>query len=285
MSEDTNRTKDTAPSDDRTNSHGSQLNPPPRRRPSPPGEIAAAGAAPGAPAESARDKQKPTGDYMVGYARPPIEHQFSGKPGPGRPKGSLSHDTIVRRNLAQTRKVKIDGKVKTMPMREYLVMTQIKLAAEGKLAALKEILAESARLYPPLQVAQAGNATTELSAAEQAGRAARAKGMALFPRKIAGRYAMIGRQDHENIWLLTSGDLYHWEGGAKIVTPRWPWEFIQMGNCGSPVEIDEGWLVITHGVGAVRNYCIGACLLDKDDPSKVLARVTFQSGGNEVHRR
>jgi predicted GH43/DUF377 family glycosyl hydrolase len=106
------------------------------------------------------------------------------------------------------------------------------------------------------------------------GSAASAKGMALFPRKIAGRYAMLGRQDHENIWLLTSDDLYHWDGGAKLVTPRWPWEFVQMGNSGSPIEIDEGWLVLTHGVGAVRTYCIGACLLDKQDPSKVLARIT-----------
>jgi predicted GH43/DUF377 family glycosyl hydrolase len=106
------------------------------------------------------------------------------------------------------------------------------------------------------------------------GGAVKAKGMALFPRKIAGKYVMLGRQDHENIWLLTSDDLYRWDGGAKLVTPRWPWEFVQMGNCGSPIEIDEGWLVITHGVGAVRNYCIGACLLAKDDPSKVLARVT-----------
>jgi predicted GH43/DUF377 family glycosyl hydrolase len=106
------------------------------------------------------------------------------------------------------------------------------------------------------------------------GHAARAKGMALFPRKIAGRYAMLGRQDHENIWLLTSNDLYRWDGGAKLLTPRWPWEFVQMGNGGSPIEIDEGWLIITHGVGALRTYCLGACLLDKDDPSKVLARVT-----------
>lgn len=97
--------------------------------------------------------------------------------------------------------------------------------------------------------------------------------MALFPRKIAGRYVMLGRQDHENIWLLTSDDLYRWDGGTKLVTPRWPWEFVQMGNCGSPIEIDEGWRVITHGVGAMRNYCIGACLLDKDDPSRVLKRV------------
>lgn len=100
------------------------------------------------------------------------------------------------------------------------------------------------------------------------------KGMALFPRKIKGRYAMLGRQDHETIWLLTSEDLYRWETGRTIITPRWPWEFVQLGNSGSPIEIDEGWLVLTHGVGAVRNYCLGACLLDRDDPSKLLARTT-----------
>ena len=100
------------------------------------------------------------------------------------------------------------------------------------------------------------------------------KGMTLFPRRIDGRYAMLGRQDHENIWFLTSDDLYDWNGGTKVMTPRWSWEFIQIGNCGSPIEIDEGWLVITHGVGAVRNYCIGACLLDRDDPTKLLGRVT-----------
>ena len=99
------------------------------------------------------------------------------------------------------------------------------------------------------------------------------KGMALFPRKINGRYAMLGRQDHENIWLQMSDDIYTWEAGVKVVEPRWPWEFVQIGNCGSPIEIDEGWLVITHGVGAVRNYCLGACLLDKADPSKLLARL------------
>jgi len=100
------------------------------------------------------------------------------------------------------------------------------------------------------------------------------KGMALFPRKINGRYAMLGRQDHETILLLTSDDLYCWETGSTIISPRWPWEFIQLGNSGSPIEIDEGWLVLTHGVGAVRNYCIGACLLDRDDPTKLLARTT-----------
>lgn len=114
--------------------------------------------------------------------------------------------------------------------------------------------------------------TFELNALH--GDAAAGKGMALFPRRIGGRFAMLGRQDHENIWLLTSPDLYDWQGGAAVVAPRWPWEYVQIGNCGSPIEIDEGWLVITHGVGPVRTYCIGACLLDRDDPSKLLARTT-----------
>lgn len=114
--------------------------------------------------------------------------------------------------------------------------------------------------------------TFELTALH--GEAARGKGMALFPRRIDGHYAMLGRQDHENISLLTSTDLYDWRGGANIVSPRWPWEYVQIGNCGSPIEIDEGWLVVTHGVGPVRNYCIGACLLDRNDPSKLLARMT-----------
>ena len=104
------------------------------------------------------------------------------------------------------------------------------------------------------------------------GNAAGAKGMALFPRKVGGRFIMLGRQDSESIWLHSSDDLYHWEGGDKLVSPRYPWEFVQMGNCGSPIEIDEGWLVLTHGVGTVRNYCMGACLLDKADPTKLLAR-------------
>ncbi len=104
------------------------------------------------------------------------------------------------------------------------------------------------------------------------GEVASAKGMALFPRRVDGRYVTLGRQDNKNIWLNLSDDLLHWNGGAKLIEPRYPWEFVQMGNCGSPLEIDEGWLVLTHGVGTVRNYCIGACLLDKHDPSKLLAR-------------
>jgi predicted GH43/DUF377 family glycosyl hydrolase len=104
------------------------------------------------------------------------------------------------------------------------------------------------------------------------GAAARNKGMALFPRKIDGRYAMISRQDNENLYLLYSDDLYLWESGQIILKPKYPWEFMQMGNCGSPIELDEGWLLLTHGVGAVRKYTIGAALLDKKDPSKVLGR-------------
>jgi predicted GH43/DUF377 family glycosyl hydrolase len=105
------------------------------------------------------------------------------------------------------------------------------------------------------------------------GAAAQSKGMALFPRRIGGKYAMLGRQDNENIWYLTSDDLLTWEGGEKIIPPKYSWEFVQMGNCGSPHEIDEGWLVITHGVGSVRNYCLGASLLDKDDPTRLIKRM------------
>jgi len=104
------------------------------------------------------------------------------------------------------------------------------------------------------------------------GAAARNKGMALFPRKIDGRYAMIGRQDNENLYLIYSDDLYSWEVGQVVLKPQFPWEFVQIGNCGSPIELDEGWLLLTHGVGPVRRYTIGAALLDKRDPSKVLAR-------------
>jgi predicted GH43/DUF377 family glycosyl hydrolase len=103
------------------------------------------------------------------------------------------------------------------------------------------------------------------------GSAAKNKGMALFPRKIDGRYAMIGRQDNENLYLIYSDDLYTWNGGQCILQPEHPWEFVQIGTCGSPIELDDCWLLLTHGVGPVRRYSIGAVLLDKKDPSKVLA--------------
>jgi predicted GH43/DUF377 family glycosyl hydrolase len=104
------------------------------------------------------------------------------------------------------------------------------------------------------------------------GAAARNKGMALFPRMVDGQYMMIGRQDGQNLFLLKSDTLGHWDEGDMLLQPRYPWELVQIGNCGPPIEIDEGWLLLTHGVGAMRKYSIGAVLLDKDDPSKVLGR-------------
>jgi predicted GH43/DUF377 family glycosyl hydrolase len=104
------------------------------------------------------------------------------------------------------------------------------------------------------------------------GDTARNKGMALFPRRIDGKYAMIARQDNENLYLVYSDDLYRWEGGQAILKPQFPWEFVQIGNCGSPIELEEGWLLFTHGVGPVRKYSIGAVLLDKGDPSRVIGR-------------
>jgi len=104
------------------------------------------------------------------------------------------------------------------------------------------------------------------------GAASHNKGMALFPRKIDGRYAMIGRQDNENLYLMYSDDLYTWEGGHSFIKPQHPWEFVQIGNCGSPIELDDHWLLLIHGVGPVRKYSIGAVLLDKQDPSKIIAR-------------
>jgi predicted GH43/DUF377 family glycosyl hydrolase len=115
---------------------------------------------------------------------------------------------------------------------------------------------------------------TRFSLQPLAGSAARNKGMALFPRAIDGGYAMLGRQDGKNLYLLRSDRLDTWEGGELLLEPRFPWELIQIGNCGAPIELDEGWLVLTHGVGAMRKYAIGAVLLDKKDPSKVLGRTS-----------
>ena len=104
------------------------------------------------------------------------------------------------------------------------------------------------------------------------GPAARNKGMAMFPRRIGGEYMMIGRQDGENLFLIRSPEIDHWSEGELLLTPRYPWELVQIGNCGAPIELDEGWLMLTHGVGAMRKYSIGAVLLDKQNPSKILAR-------------
>jgi predicted GH43/DUF377 family glycosyl hydrolase len=104
------------------------------------------------------------------------------------------------------------------------------------------------------------------------GSAARNKGMALFPRTVDGAYLMIGRQDGENLFLIRSDKIDQWEEGELLLTPQYPWEMVQIGNCGAPIELEEGWLLLTHGVGAMRKYSIGAVLLDKRDPGKVLAR-------------
>jgi predicted GH43/DUF377 family glycosyl hydrolase len=105
------------------------------------------------------------------------------------------------------------------------------------------------------------------------GKAARDKGMALFPRKIHGKYAMVSRQDGENLFLMYSDHVHFWEKMHLIETPEQPWEFVQIGNCGSPLETDRGWLLLTHGVGAMRKYCIGALLMDLEDPAKILGKL------------
>lgn len=105
------------------------------------------------------------------------------------------------------------------------------------------------------------------------GPAVQNKGMALFPRKINGQYAMLSRQDDENILIMYSDNIHFWETTKAILKPAYPWEFIKIGTCGSPIETKAGWLVLSHGVGAMRKYCIGAFLLDLKDPSRVIGRL------------
>ena len=105
------------------------------------------------------------------------------------------------------------------------------------------------------------------------GQAIQNKGMALFPRKVGGRYAMLSRQDGENNYIMFSDHLHFWQETELLQKPIHPWEFIQIGNCGSPLETEAGWLVLTHGVGPMRQYCIGAALLDLEEPSKIIARL------------
>jgi predicted GH43/DUF377 family glycosyl hydrolase len=106
------------------------------------------------------------------------------------------------------------------------------------------------------------------------GKSAKNKGMALFPRKIWGRYAMIARLDNENLYYMESDDVRVWNEASLLCAPRFPWEVIQIGNCGSPLETEAGWLLLTHGVGPMRQYCIGAILLDRDDPSRVIGQTS-----------
>jgi predicted GH43/DUF377 family glycosyl hydrolase len=106
------------------------------------------------------------------------------------------------------------------------------------------------------------------------GKFAKNKGMALFPRKINGKYMMISRYDGENLYTMESDNIFFWENAKLLKEPENPWEFFQIGNCGSPIETDRGWLVLTHGVGPMRKYCIGAILLDLNNPNKVLGSTT-----------
>ncbi len=104
------------------------------------------------------------------------------------------------------------------------------------------------------------------------GSCAKNKGMALFPRKVGGKYAMVARLDNENLYYMESDDVLLWESARLLQTPIFPWEVVQIGNCGSPIETESGWLLLTHGVGPMRQYCIGATLLDHDDPGRIIGQ-------------
>jgi predicted GH43/DUF377 family glycosyl hydrolase len=99
------------------------------------------------------------------------------------------------------------------------------------------------------------------------------KGFALFPRMVNGQYAMLSRQDNENVYLMYSDQPHFWYSKELVARPTYPWEYVQLGNCGSPIETEAGWLVLTHGVGPMRRYAMGAFLLDRDDPSRLIGRL------------
>ncbi len=103
-----------------------------------------------------------------------------------------------------------------------------------------------------------------------AGAAAHGKGLALFPRRVGGRFVAMSRADRETNSIAYSDDLRCWDSATTIQTPRRPWEALQLGNCGSPIETPAGWLVLTHGVGPMRTYSIAAILLDLHEPHRVL---------------
>jgi predicted GH43/DUF377 family glycosyl hydrolase len=106
------------------------------------------------------------------------------------------------------------------------------------------------------------------------GRSAKNKGMALFPRKVRGKYAMVARLDNENLYYMESDNVLEWNEAELLQKPKFPWEIIQIGNCGSPIETDAGWLVLTHGVGPMRQYFIGATLLDLEDPRRLIGQTS-----------
>jgi predicted GH43/DUF377 family glycosyl hydrolase len=116
------------------------------------------------------------------------------------------------------------------------------------------------------------------------GRAVQNKGMALFPRRIDGRYVMLTRQDDEDVFLSFSDNPHFWSESVLLEEPQQPWEFVKLGNCGSPIETEAGWLILTHGVGPMRKYCIGATLLDLHDPRRIIGQLEeplLRPEGNE----
>ncbi len=115
------------------------------------------------------------------------------------------------------------------------------------------------RVFPQLMEFR-GECTIEISLIT--GDCAKNKGMALFPRRMRGKYAMISRIDNENLYYMESDDILVWDQARVIEAPKFLWQIMQIGNCGSPIETEAGWLLLTHGVGPMRQYCIGATLLD-----------------------
>ncbi len=105
------------------------------------------------------------------------------------------------------------------------------------------------------------------------GKYAQNKDLALFPRKINGQYAMVGRYDGVNNYIMFSDKVNLWQNAKLLQQPSYPWEFIQIGNSGSPIETPDGWLLIIHGVGPMRRYSLGAILLDLDNPEKVIGHL------------
>ncbi len=125
------------------------------------------------------------------------------------------------------------------------------------------------RIFPQLLEFQ-GGITINISLIT--GECAKNKGMALFPRRVHGKYAMISRMDNENLYYMESDDVRVWNQARLLQQPKFPWQVIQIGNCGSPLETDRGWLLLTHGVGPMRQYCIGATLLDREDPCRIIGQ-------------
>jgi predicted GH43/DUF377 family glycosyl hydrolase len=128
---------------------------------------------------------------------------------------------------------------------------------------------DGVRVYPQLLEYEAGR---HVDVSLITGACAKNKGMALFPRRIRGRYAMVSRLDNENLYYMESDRLRVWDEARLLQSPRFPWEVVQLGNCGAPLETEAGWLLLTHGVGPMRQYCIGATLLDRSDPSRVIGQ-------------